>query len=89
MKANEVLIYIKDKVNLAGMKKLQGRMKSFGASVKKAFNSKPVRNFKIAVAAVTATIIASIKEARKKIEAALGVKIWSDPEIGTDQVGGE
>jgi TP901 family phage tail tape measure protein len=60
---SKLKIWITDSVNLTGLKSLQGKLKSFGDGVKKAFRSKPVRDFKIAVLAVGAALVGAVKEA--------------------------
>jgi TP901 family phage tail tape measure protein len=75
MKASELLIYIRDKVNLSGMKTLQARLKKLKDSIKAAFNSAPVRAFQGAVmAAGTAVAGAVIEGSRFNIQMS---RVWT------------
>lgn len=65
MKAAEVLIYIKDKVSLTGLKSMQTKLGEIPGNIKAAFNSAPVRAFKTAVLAVAAALAASVVEGAK------------------------
>lgn len=65
MADSKLKIWISDKVNLSGIKKLQSKLKSLGTSIKKAFNSKPVLAFNKVLIGTAAAFTASVVEAAK------------------------
>ncbi len=64
-KANEVLIYIKDKLDLKGLASFQARLGKLRTNIRAAFNSAPVRAFRNAVLAVGAAFVAAVVEGSK------------------------
>lgn len=63
--ANKFTIWINDHVDLSGLQKLQKNLKSLQATIKKVFNSKPVKAFNKVVLGTAAAFTASVVEAAK------------------------
>jgi hypothetical protein len=65
MADSKLKIWITDSVNLTGLKSLQGKLKSFGDGVKKAFHSAPVRLFRNAIVGLGAAFTGAVVEAAR------------------------
>ena len=61
----EIIVGMKDTGVKSKLKGLSGNLKKFSLNVKKAFNSKPVRAFRVAVIALGVALVASVVSAAK------------------------
>ena len=80
MADSKLKIWILDHYEGVGIKKLLGQLGTVKSKISAAFSSKPVRNFKIAVLAVTAALVGMVKEqVKSNVELARAANMASGP----------